>query len=54
MADEAQRLTTDRDAWLLASAACRSHFEAHHTIEAATRHYGEVFASVAAAWWRAT
>jgi glycosyltransferase involved in cell wall biosynthesis len=47
MVDEARRLTTDRDAWSLASATCRRHFEAHHTIDAATEHYGQVFASVA-------
>lgn len=48
MVEQARRLTTDRDAWAAASAACRAHFEAHHTIEAATRQYDEVFAAVAA------
>jgi len=49
MVDETQRLTADRVAWTRASKACRAHFQAHHTIEQVTRHYGEVFAAVRAA-----
>lgn len=46
MVDQTRHLTSDHGAWSRASTACRAHFEAHHTIERATRHYGEIFASV--------
>ena len=54
------RLTRDPAAWLTASQACRRHFDAHHTMEAAVDRYLEVFdrvqhgsragASVAVGW----
>ncbi|HEX7686154.1 MAG TPA: glycosyltransferase family 4 protein [Burkholderiaceae bacterium] len=45
MAAKARVLTTDRGAWARASAACRRHFEAHHTLERAVAHYAEAFAA---------
>jgi glycosyltransferase involved in cell wall biosynthesis len=48
MSAELERLTTDRQAWAQASAVCRAHFEAHHTIERATQQYRDVFATVLA------
>jgi glycosyltransferase involved in cell wall biosynthesis len=46
MSAELARLTSDRQAWARASAVCRAHFEAHHTIEQATTQYRDVFAAV--------
>lgn len=46
MARRAQALLSDRAAWAAASAACRAHFQAHHTIEQATRRYEAVFREV--------
>jgi hypothetical protein len=39
-------LLDDEAAWGTASSACRAHFEAHHTMDAAVRRYLEVFAQV--------
>jgi hypothetical protein len=46
MAQHLRVLLDDASAWQVASAACRAHFEAHHTMDAAVRRYLEVFAQV--------
>jgi glycosyltransferase involved in cell wall biosynthesis len=46
MAQRLRVLLDDEAAWGTASAACRAHFEAHHTMDAAVRRYLEVFAQV--------
>ena len=43
MARRLEHLTSNRSAWEMASQACRRHFEAHHTMEAAVTRYLEVF-----------
>jgi hypothetical protein len=46
MAQRLRALLDDASAWQVASATCRVHFEAHHTMDAAVRRYLEVFAQV--------
>jgi glycosyltransferase involved in cell wall biosynthesis len=46
MAQRLQELLDDPAAWQAASAACRAHFEAHHTMEVAVQRYLDVFAQV--------
>jgi glycosyltransferase involved in cell wall biosynthesis len=46
MTQRLRGLLDDPAAWQAASTACRDHFEAHHTMDAAVRRYLDVFAQV--------